>query len=221
MTQYTERIAALNAEHTLKVNSMVERSNEVDYFQQQKDLYLDRETALKYLVVLSEDSTKVIRDYLEKTINGALNIIFGKNLYKFHLISDLQNQKVELVLSEFSKGAWRDLDISLTAGDGMGQVIAILYSIILTEITHHRKLFLVDEVIGGLHQDAVVFIKKCLVQFAKHGAQFVMIEYPVEDFGKTYTLTRIKNGPTHISKVDTYTLNGQLLDSQDLSEGGD
>ena len=160
MTQYTERIAALNAEHTLKVNSMVERSNEVDYFQQQKDLYLDRETALKYLVVLSEDSTKVIRDYLEKTINGALNIIFG-------------------------------------------------------------KLFLVDEVIGGLHQDAVVFIKKCLVQFAKHGAQFVMIEYPVEDFGKTYTLTRTKNGPTHISKVDTYTLNGQLLDSQDLSEGGD
>lgn len=217
MTEFSERVALLKAQYDFKQSRLLERKREVDRFNDNYNLYLNRAKALSYITLLSDDSTKGIRDYLESVINRALDVVFGRNQYKFYLNSDLEAQKIELVLSEYSQGEWFDLDIRLQAGDGMGQVIGLLYSIVLAEITNHRMLFLEDEVLGGLHEDAVHFIKRCLTEFSKHGAQFALIEYTVENFGLQYDMVSIGDKTSKVASKTKFSPEGQELSHVEFS----
>lgn len=212
--EFNERLTTIKADYNFKKTRLVERKRAVDQFDEDYKLYVNRSVALKYIILLSDDTTKVVRDYLENIINRALDVVFGKNRYRFYLNSDLEAQKIELVLSEYKRGMWNDLDITLNVGDGMGQVIAFLYSIVLTEITNHRMLFIEDEILGGLHQEAVVFVKKCVREFAKHGAQFAIIEYTMEDFGLTYGIDNTSEGIPFIESVVKYDDDGNVVSSE-------
>lgn len=211
MSEFTSRIGLIQNEYAFKERRLVERALEKEEFDKNYQLYLNREKALSYIIMLSDDSTAKVRDYLANVINRALDAIFGKGIYRFYLQSDLENQAIYLMLTETVNGVEHDLDIKLQAGDGMGQVIAFLYSVILVEVTNHRLLILEDEVLGGLHEDAMEFVKKCVHEFAKHGGQFVIIEYTLENYGLQYDLTKDKyENVTTIAKETKFELDGTI-----------
>lgn len=185
---FTSRLGALKQDYALKEDRLVRRQADIAKLEELRLLYLDRAKALQYIVMLSNDGTKALRDYMEGIINRALSLVFGENVYKFSLISDLKAQKVHLNLLEFKNGQWNELVIGKQTGDGMGQIIAFLFSVVLTEITNHRMLFVVDEIMGGLHEKAVELVQRCIAEFEGHGGQFAMIEYTFEDFGKELLL---------------------------------
>lgn len=186
---FTSRLGALKQDYALKEDRLVRRQADIAKLEELRLLYLDRAKALQYIVMLSNDGTKALRDYMEGIINRALSLVFGENVYKFSLISDLKAQKVHLNLLEFKNGQWNELVIGKQTGDGMGQIIAFLFSVVLTEITNHRMLFVVDEIMGGLHEKAVELVQRCIAEFEGHGGQFAMIEYTFEDFGKELLLS--------------------------------
>ena len=185
---FTSRLGALKQDYALKEDRLVRRQADIAKLEELRLLYLDRAKALQYIVMLSNDGTKALRDYMEGIINRALSLVFGDNVYKFSLISDLKAQKVHLNLLEYKNGQWNELVIGKQTGDGMGQIIAFLFSVVLTEITNHRMLFVVDEIMGGLHEKAVELVQRCIAEFEGHGGQFAMIEYTFEDFGKELLL---------------------------------
>lgn len=185
---FTSRLGALKQDYALKEDRLVRRQADIAKLEELRLLYLDRAKALQYIVMLSNDGTKALRDYMEGIINRALSLVFGENVYKFSLISDLKAQKVHLNLLEFKNGQWNELVIGKQTGDGMGQIIAFLFSVVLTEITNHRMLFVVDEIMGGLHEKAVELVQHCIAEFEGHGGQFAMIEYTFEEFGKELLL---------------------------------
>lgn len=185
---FTSRLGALKQDYALKEDRLVRRQVDIAKLEELRLLYLDRAKALQYIVMLSNDGTKALRDYMEGIINRALSLVFGENVYKFSLISDLKAQKVHLNLLEYKNGQWNELVIGKQTGDGMGQIIAFLFSVVLTEITNHRMLFVVDEIMGGLHEKAVELVQRCIAEFEGHGGQFAMIEYTFEDFGKELLL---------------------------------
>ena len=185
---FTSRLGALKQDYALKEDRLVRRQADIAKLEELRLLYLDRAKALQYIVMLSNDGTKALRDYMEGIINRALSLVFGENVYKFSLISDLKSQKVHLNLLEYKNGQWNELVIGKQTGDGMGQIIAFLFSVVLTEITNHRMLFVVDEIMGGLHEKAVELVQRCIAEFEGHGGQFAMIEYTFEDFGKELLL---------------------------------
>ena len=185
---FTSRLGALKQDYALKEDRLVRRQADIAKLEELRLLYLDRAKALQYIVMLSNDGTKALRDYMEGIINRAVSLVFGENVYKFSLISDLKAQKVHLNLLEYKNGQWNELVIGKQTGDGMGQIIAFLFSVVLTEITNHRMLFVVDEIMGGLHEKAVELVQRCIAEFEGHGGQFAMIEYTFEDFGKELLL---------------------------------
>lgn len=187
-SSFTSRLSALKQDFALKEDRLVRRQADVAKLDELRLLYLDRAKALQYIVMLSNDGTKALRDYMEGIINRALSLVFGESVYKFSLISDLKAQKVHLNLLEYKNGQWNELVIGKQTGDGMGQIIAFLFSVVLTEITNHRMLFVVDEIMGGLHEKAVELVQRCIAEFEGHGGQFAMIEYTFEDFGKELLL---------------------------------
>lgn len=185
---FDERLGALNKELRFKKSRLTERALEIEEYEKNRQLFFNRSKALQYIILLSDDNTKRLREYLESIINGALELVFGKNTYRFSLVSDLKRQHVSLNLLEYKNGMWNTLDIKNQTGDGMGQIIAFLFTVVLTEITNHRMFFVSDEVLGGLHQDAVDMVKRCIREFDAHGGQFAMIEYTFEDFGRELRL---------------------------------
>lgn len=188
MISLSERITKINSDYDFKLARLKQRSEEMELYKSEYALYSDRLVAQEYITYLAEDSTRVIRDYLESIVNRALAAIFGKSKYRFGLSMNIEKQQVDLILEEFVRDEWRSMDIKSQAGDGMGQVICLLYSVVLTEITGHRMLFLEDEVLGGLHEHAIAFLKQVIGEFAKHGSQFAMIEYTVSEFGTQYNI---------------------------------
>lgn len=205
MSRFSERIGNIESDYKFKLNRLAERKAEMEIYREEYKRYQDRLVAQEYITLLAEDSTRVIRDYLESIINRTLDAIFSKNRYRFELAMNAEKQQVELVLSEHVKGIWRQMDIKLQAGDGMGQVICLLYSVVLTEITGHRMFFLQDEVLGGLHEHAIIFLKKVLSEFARHGAQFAMIEYTVEDFGTQNNIV-LEGDTSYVASVEEFGL---------------
>lgn len=185
---FASRLGAIKQDYSLKEDRLRKRQDDIAQLEDLRTLYLNRAKALQYVVMLSNDGTKGLRDYMEGIINRALALVFGENVYKFSLISDLKAQKVHLNLLEFKNGQWNELVIGKQTGDGMGQIIAFLFSVVLTEITNHRMLFVVDELMGGLHEKAVELVQRCIAEFEGHGGQFTMIEYTFEDFGKELML---------------------------------
>lgn len=117
---FSSRLGAIKQDFSLKEDRLQKRQEDIAHLEELRTLYLDRAKALQYVVMLSNDSTKGLRDYMEGIINRALALVFGENVYKFSLISDLKAQKVHLNLLEFKNGQWNELVIGKQTGDGMG-----------------------------------------------------------------------------------------------------
>lgn len=190
MTKYTERINRLNEELRLKEKNLSERQLAFKRYLDNYDKHKDNAIALEYILMLSEDNTKVVRDFVQNLINKALDNVFGYGRYNFEMVLDMASQTITLVLNEKVDDGWVSLDLKDQTGDGMGQIICALYSIIVTEITDHRRLFIFDEIFGGLHVEAVDFIKAVIRKFAGEGAQFAMIEYTFDEFGTQIDVER-------------------------------
>ena len=190
MTRYTDKINELELELRMKEKNIQERE---ESFKRYLDLYekhKDNAIALEYILLIAEDRTKNVRDFVQTLINKALDSVFGAGRYRFEMILDMAGQSITLVLNERVEDGWVSLDLKDQTGDGMGQIICALYSIIVTEITNHRKLFIFDEIFGGLHVEAVEFIKAVIRKFAGEGAQFAMIEYTFDEFGTQIDVER-------------------------------
>lgn len=190
MTRYTDKINELELELRMKEKNIQERE---ESFKRYLDLYekhKDNAIALEYILLIAEDRTKNVRDFVQTLINKALDSVFGAGRYRFEMILDMAGQSITLVLNERVDDGWVSLDLKDQTGDGMGQIICALYSIIVTEITNHRKLFIFDEIFGGLHVEAVEFIKAVIRKFAGEGAQFAMIEYTFDEFGTQIDVER-------------------------------
>jgi hypothetical protein len=190
MTRYTDKINELELELRMKEKNIQERE---ESFKRYLDLYekhKDNAIALEYILLIAEDRTKNVRDFVQTLINKALDSVFGAGRYRFEMILDMAGQSITLVLNERVEDGWISLDLKDQTGDGMGQIICALYSIIVTEITNHRKLFIFDEIFGGLHVEAVEFIKAVIRKFAGEGAQFAMIEYTFDEFGTQIDVER-------------------------------
>lgn len=213
------RIGSILKDYEFKQARLQERQAEVLRRTQLSQDYLTRAKAMQYLVMLSDDGTKALREYMEGIINRALALVFGEGVYKFSLISDLKAQKVSLNLLEFKDGRWNELEIGAQTGDGMGQIIAFLFSVVLTEITNHRMLFVVDELMGGLHEKAVELVQRCIAEFENHGGQFAMIEYTFNKFGTQVDLMYDETSEnTSVVGVSNYPLVDDEADEEEVTE---
>lgn len=190
MTRYKESINELELELRMKEKNIKERDEAFKRYLDMYEQHKDNAVALEYILLLAEDNTKNVRDFVQTLINKALDSVFGVGRYRFEMVLDMAAQSITLVLNERVEDGWVSLDLKDQTGDGMGQIICALYSIIVTEITNHRKLFIFDEIFGGLHVEAVDFIKAVIRKFAGEGAQFAMIEYTFEEFGTQIDVAR-------------------------------
>lgn len=171
---------------------------------------IDARTKLEYsleaqrlLGTVADEQANRTLDYVTAIINKALAEVFPKESKRISLERKMLGQKhphIDVVLRT-ENGKVRDLVTQ--SGTGLRQIVSFLYRLCLLEITGARKLVIMDELLGGVHRDAIVVLEDMMRIFAKGGFQFVIVDYALADkMGMTYLVEGKGPGYSTVRPVD-------------------
>jgi len=153
--------------------------------------------AQRILGTVADENANRILGRVTSIINSALAEIFPDDSRTITMERKLHGGKhphINVVLKT-SDGFTRDM--TLQSGSGLREIISFLYRIILIEVTGKRKLVMMDELLRGVHKDAIKVVMEFIEMFALEGFQFIYVEYGIpDDFGKMYEV--IKEGRTAV-----------------------
>lgn len=193
MTQYTERINQLKAQH---VQSQKLLANINDMLLTYGTRYSDLQTlieAQRVLVTVAEENTSKVINFIETIINKALLDMYPDGTYYISVDKTIRrgtSAAIDVTLYDTSSSNRVELDLNDQAGDGIARIISILFSLSVIELSGVRKFVAIDEVLNGFHADSLVIVKNILKLFADGGFQFIMSEYDINDMGTIYEAQR-------------------------------
>lgn len=151
--------------------------------------------AQQLLATVADENATMVLGRVTQIINSALAEIFPSDVRTISMERKLHGNKhphINVVLRT-SDGSTRDM--VLQSGSGLREIVSFMYRIILIEVTGKRKLVMMDELLRGVHKDAIKVVTDFMEMFAGEGFQFIYVEYGIpEDFGKMYEV--IKEGRT-------------------------
>ena len=160
----------------------------------------DTLSAQKLLGSVADERSERVLNYVTAVINKALTEVFpGRNL-RIEMERKLHGGRyphINVVLYENDQSRI----MKLQSGTGLRQIVSFLYRVCLLEITGGRKLVIMDELLGGVHKDAIVIIQDLIRIFAEGGFQFVIVDYSIrERFGRNY-LVSSNGGYSDITEI--------------------
>lgn len=147
--------------------------------------------AQQLLGTVADENANRILGRVTSIINSALAEIFPSDERTISMERKMHGNKhphINVVLKT-SEGSRRDL--TLQSGSGLREIVSFLYRIILIEVTGQRKLVMMDELLRGVHVDAIKVVTDFMEMFAKEGFQFIYVEYGIPgDFGRMYEVQK-------------------------------
>ncbi len=190
MTDFSQRIAQLDAEHS-QIQTIKDKIEKLttDYERAAKT-YFDMVEALQLLATVSDETTRQILDYITGIINKTLAELFPHDQRRIKLERSIyagQHAHINITLTG-SDGKPRDLQ--LQSGTGLRQVISFLFTLSLIEVRKGRRILIADELLSGLHKEAKRIVMDIIRIFAEEGFQFIFVEYEVNDLGRIYLVEK-------------------------------
>lgn len=179
-------------EEKFKRKKYLELKEELDTLVKELEIDLDKlnvmSRAANLLSQVSDDTTTKLLERVTGIINSCLGELFPGDSRRIKIVSEVFNKvypHYTVVLTN-SQGKVRSFDQS---GSGLAQVISFLFSICLIEAYGGRKIFVMDELLNGLHPEAKKVIKAMIEDVLTPGFQFVVVEYGV-DIGTQYEVVK-------------------------------
>ena len=114
-------------------------------------------------------------------------------------------------------GLGDELDLDLQEGDGIKQIISVMYVICLIEIRKGRRLLILDERLNGLHARAKQVLAEIIKIFAEGGFQFIFVEYSLNSIGKIYNIETRGDASTPVYVECNYSDDLVYIEDADLS----
>lgn len=186
MSKYAHEIIQLRSQYNQakvlqeKVDELI---NKLEDLNNQYVVYLE---AQQLLATVSDNNTTAVLDYITGIINKALAELFPYDVRRIYLEKKMFNGQHAHINVRLVNSEGRIRDLALQSGTGLRQVVSFLFVVSLIEIRKGRRILLMDELLSGLHDHAKSIILDIVKIFAEDGFQFVIVEYGVLNFGKTY-----------------------------------
>ena len=204
---YSGVIGSLKRDIATKRSLLKKKEKLLDSLRENQALYVRMINAQKLLSAVSDENTEQTLAFITGMVNKALSEIFPNSPKRIQLKKKLfagSKPHINVILVN-DEGI--ELELDLQEGDGIKQIISIMYVICLIEIRKGRRLLILDERLNGLHSRAKKVLAEILKIFADGGFQFIFIEYSLDDLGKIYNIEN-RNGKS----VPVFIENGYVDD---------
>jgi DNA repair exonuclease SbcCD ATPase subunit len=190
---YTDYISTLrrDAERKVELEKIVEELTE--RYNKLSTEYTDFLEALSVISSISDTTTSEVLDYITGVVNKALAELFRYDTRRIQLEKTLYRDTYTHINVVLRDGENHVRSLTLQSGTGLRQTVSFLYVLALIEVRKGRPLFLMDELLSGLHPEAKAVIMEIVKIFAEEGFQFIMCEYGANDIGKVYLVEKPGN----------------------------
>lgn len=190
MSEFTKSVEKIRSRYNrkLELESII---NNLKYdIETENEEYCNMLEALEYIGALSDRNTNKILDFITGVINNALSKIFPYDKRSIRLDRTLYRNEYTHINIKLITGDGKERDLATQSGTGLRQIISFLFSLTLIEVRKERRIFVMDELLSGLHATAKKIMSDIIEIFAKDGFQFIAVEYGLNDIGKIYLVEK-------------------------------
>ena len=168
-----EQQASINARLKLEddINKLIDKNNG------NKEALDIATHAIEILRKVSDEAVAKAYQFLETSLNNALERMFEHTVRKIHLNEYTRNgqyPQLEIVLT-VANGKKRSLKAD--SGHGLAQIVSLLSILSLIVLTNSRRILVMDEVISGLSVHNRKIVTDIMWQFTEIGFQFIVNEH--------------------------------------------
>ena len=214
---YSTIIGSLKKDLANKRNLTRKRENLLKSLQESQDEYVHMLDAQKLLSAVSEENTGQTLSFITGMVNKVLSEIFPNSTRRIILKKKLYAGSKPHINVLLVNGLGDELDLDLQEGDGIKQIISVMYVICLIEIRKGRRLLILDERLNGLHARAKQVLAEIIKIFAEGGFQFIFVEYSLNSIGKIYNIETRGDSSTPVYVEGNYSDDLVYVEDADLS----
>ena len=214
---YSTIIGSLKKDLANKRNLTRKRENLLKSLQESQDEYVHMLDAQKLLSAVSEENTEQTLSFITGMVNKVLSEIFPNSTRRIILKKKLYAGSKPHINVLLVNGLGDELDLDLQEGDGIKQIISVMYVICLIEIRKGRRLLILDERLNGLHAKAKQVLAEIIKIFAEGGFQFIFVEYSLNSIGKIYNIETRGDSSTPVYVEGNYSDDLVYVEDADLS----
>lgn len=166
---------------------------------EKSSLYQDTVDAQRLLSAVSDENTVRLTDYIVETINQTLAKIFQGKSSTVSLEKTLHGGRYAHINVNMVSPNGYSRDMRLQTGQGVNEVVSFLFTVCLIAIRGGRRVLIMDELLRGVHEEALHVIQELMLVFADEGFQFIMVDYSMvntvdgHSFGKIYSVEMTDN----------------------------
>lgn len=214
---YSTIIGSLKKDLANKRKLTRKRENLLKSLQESQDEYVHMLDAQKLLSAVSEENTEQTLSFITGMVNKVLSEIFPNSTRRIILKKKLYAGSKPHINVLLVNGLGDELDLDLQEGDGIKQIISVMYVICLIEIRKGRRLLILDERLNGLHARAKQVLAEIIKIFAEGGFQFIFVEYSLNSIGKIYNIETRGDSSTPVYVEGNYSDDLVYVEDADLS----
>lgn len=214
---YSTVIGSLRKDLDNKKNLLKKREHLLNSLKESQSTYVRMINAQKLLSSVSDDNTEQTLSFITGMVNKVLAEIFPNSVRRIQLNKKLYAGSKPHINVVLVNGEGIELELDLQEGDGIKQIVSIMYVICLIEIRKGRRLLILDERLNGLHARAKKVLAEILKIFSEGGFQFIFVEYSLNDLGKIYNIENRNGKSVPVFVEGGYSDDLVYLDEADLS----
>lgn len=214
---YSTVIGSLRKDLDNKKNLLKKREHLLNSLKESQSTYVRMINAQKLLSSVSDDNTEQTLSFITGMVNKVLAEIFPNSVRCIQLNKKLYAGSKPHINVVLVNGEGIELELDLQEGDGIKQIVSIMYVICLIEIRKGRRLLILDERLNGLHARAKKVLAEILKIFSEGGFQFIFVEYSLNDLGKIYNIENRNGKSVPVFVEGGYSDDLVYLDEADLS----